>query len=432
MAFPGNNTPLVVQALIHGRWLLLPLAILLSACHYAEDEKMGCTDPRALNYEPDAVYDSGECEYSDSYRYYMPHNWDEPDEKGNLMVVNQTGSPLHLYAEGAHLKVIPPSANDFLVDVPVKSDVTDLFLCKAEDIDHVEEPSENIFRNWRVLLEPTANEKDPKVWGVSNQETGEGDGKIHLSYASTKEDENQLPVNADVFLFSKEGGRVTSVEPETEDKVLFLSFGNYIFWFQYWVSDPSSPEGTRILGWRESTDLVLNADKPARALEIPPFDLVPDEAAALNVFNRVGKTINVRLGDRLIENLLLGRENTQALSTITDRDSMLYPVDPGRYLLNFRDLEENEIDEGFHIDLEQNFTARVMAGKPRKSIMVKNQTGEKVFLGTSHYTGISVDGHDSQERSLPATEDPLFAFSEDSTFFREVKISSDTLVISGE
>ncbi|MGM0532055.1 MAG: hypothetical protein ACQER7_11970 [Bacteroidota bacterium] len=34
-----------------------------------------------LNYEPDAAYDSGECEYSDNSRYYMPHNRDDPDEK---------------------------------------------------------------------------------------------------------------------------------------------------------------------------------------------------------------------------------------------------------------------------------------------------------------------------------------------------------------
>ncbi len=65
---------------------LLFLTSLLWGCQSIQDEKLGCTDPRSLNYDPDAVFDSGECDYSDSYRYYMPEYWDESDQDGNILV----------------------------------------------------------------------------------------------------------------------------------------------------------------------------------------------------------------------------------------------------------------------------------------------------------------------------------------------------------
>jgi len=330
--------------------------------------------------------------------------------------------------------VVPPKANDFLVDVPVKSDVTLLNLYKAEAVDHVESPGENVFRSWRVVLEATAKDKDPKVWGVSNQETGEGNGRVYLYYPDDGESQNQLPANVDVFLFSKEGGRMTSVEPGTDGKIVYLSYGNYIFWYQYWVSDPSSPDGYRVMGWRQSADLVLNADKDTRIVDIPSFDLVPENAAAIKVINTAGETINVKLGDRLIENLVLGRENTQALSSIADTDSMVYPVEAGRYMLAFHELTTNmPVDDGFYVDLNEHFVARVTAGEARKKVVVDNQTERELFLGTNdHYTGISALAGSSRDAQLPKAITNINVFSSDSTFFKPLTIENDTLTIIEE
>lgn len=406
------------------------LVPFLWGCQGTLDEKLGCTDPRSLNYDPEAVYDNGSCEYSDSYRYYMPEFWSDPDEEGNLMIVNQTESPLHLYAGTTHMGVVPPKANDFLVDVPIKSDVTQLNLYRAEAVDHVEDPGVNVFRSWRVVLEATAKDKDPKVWGVSNQETGEGNGKIYLYYPEDGEDQNQLPANVDVFLFSKEGGRMTSVEPGTDGKIVYLSFGNYIFWYQYWVSDPASPDGYRVLGWKQSNDLVLNADKDTRIVDIPSFDLVPENAAALKVVNKAGETINVKLGDRLIENLVMGRENTQALSTIANTDSMVYPVEADRYMLAFDYVTGSPVDDGFYVDLNEYFLARVTAGEERKKVIIDNKTQRNLFLGCNdHYLGISVQGGLTRDAKLPDDLVDVNIFSADSTFFRQFTIDSDTLKI---
>jgi hypothetical protein len=411
---------------------LFLLTSLLWGCQSIEDEKLGCTDPRSLNYDPDAVFDSGECDYSDSYRYYMPEYWSEADEEGNLMIVNQTESPLHLYQGTTHLRVVPPKATDFLVNIPVKSDVTQLDLYRAEQVDHVEDPGNNIFRSWRVVLEATSKEKDPKVWGVSNLETGEGNGRVYLYYPDDGEEENQLPANVDVFLFSKEGGRVTSIEPGTDGKIVYLAFGNYVFWYQYWVSDPASADGYRILGWKQSDDIVLNDAKSTRIIDVPSFDLVPENSAALKVVNQAGKTIIVKLGDRLIENLVVGRENTQALSSIVDRDSMVYPVDAGRYLLSFSDQLGSVVEDGFDVDLDEKFVARVSAGEKRKTVLIENQTNQKLYLGTSHYLGVAVNELQAREVKLPETVDQVTVFNNDSTFLRQLTIDNNTLTILEE
>lgn len=411
-------------------WIVsLSLVSLIWGCRGTLDEKLGCTDPRSLNYDPEAVYDNGECEYSDSYRYFMPEYWSRPDEEGNLLVVNQTESPLHLYAENTHMKVIPPKTNDFLVDVPVKTDVTLLSLYKAENVDHVEDPPAEKFKSWRVVLGATTSVKGPVGWVVSDLVTGSGAGSLMLSYKEAGEEDNRLPCNVDVYLHSKTGGRVTSIEPGTDNKEVRLDFGTYRLWFHYWESDPNSSEGYKTLGWRNTSDLVLNSGTKLRDVEVPSFEKVPENAAALSVLNRFGTSINVKLGDRLIENLVVGREDTRAMSTIADRDSMLYPTDAGRYLLNFDDLQGTSLGKGFDVDLEPHFVAHVVAGEERKTVVLDNTTDRQVFLGNKHYLGISANAKTIRDVTIPARLTDVMVFDADSTFFREMVLDSDTLKI---
>lgn len=411
-------------------WIVsLLLVSLFWGCRSALDEKLGCTDPRSLNYDENAVYDSGDCDYSDSYRYYMPEFWSEEDDNGNLMVVNQTESPLHLFAERTHLKVVPPKTEEFLVDIPVKTDVTQLSLYRAEDVDYIETPPEEKFKSWRVVLKATALADVPVGWVVSDLVTGDGSGSLILSYPEAEADDNRLPCNVDVYIHSKTGGRITTVEPGTDDKEVRIDFGTYRFWFHYWDSDPNSPEGFQSLGWKSTSDIVLNANYEVRNIEIPSFDVIPENAAALNVINHSGEVINLKLGDRLIEDLVLGRENTQGMSTIANRDSMIYPVENGQYLLSFEGLKGNEIGTGFYVDLNEHFATQIFAGQTRQSISINNQTDQKLFLGSEHYLGVSVNAMETRDASIPGDINEISVFSADSAFFREVSIDSGILNI---
>lgn len=411
-------------------WIVsLLLVSLFWGCRSALDEKLGCTDPRSLNYDENAVYDSGDCDYSDSYRYYMPEFWSEEDDNGNLMVVNQTESPLHLFAERTHLKVVPPKTEEFLVDIPVKTDVTQLSLYRAEDVDYIETPPEEKFKSWRVVLKATALADVPVGWVVSDLVTGDGSGSLILSYPEAEADDNRLPCNVDVYIHSKTGGRITTIEPGTDDKEVRIDFGTYRFWFHYWDSDPNSPEGFQSLGWKSTSDIVLNANYEVRNIEIPSFDVIPENAAALNVINHSGEVINLKLGDRLIEDLVLGRENTQGMSTIANRDSMIYPVENGQYLLSFEGLKGNEIGTGFYVDLNEHFATQIFAGQTRQSISINNQTDQKLFLGAEHYLGVSVNAMETRDASIPGDINEISVFSADSAFFREVSIDSGILNI---
>ncbi len=406
------------------------LAPLLWGCQGTGtlDEKIGCTDPRSLNYDPEAVFDSGECEYSDSYRYYMPEYWSEADEKGNLLVVNETESPLHLFAGTTHLKVIPPKVNSFLVDVPVRTDKTQLDLYRAEEVDHLEAPPGQTFKSWVVVLKSTDLVEGPIGWVVSDLATGEGVGTIYLSYTDS-EDDNRWPCNVDVYLHSKTGGRITTVEPGTDNKEVRIDYGTYRLWFHYWESDPTSPDGFQTLGWKNTSDIVLNANYKDRNIEIPAFEVIPEDAAALMVVNRYGETINVKFGDRYIENHVLGRENTQAMSSIADRDSMIYPVAPDSYLLNFEELSGTRLDEQFYVDLNEQFVARVVAGEVRKGVVLDNQTEMELFLGSAYYLGVEVGALTTEKISLPEVLTTVSVFNNDSTFLRQLTIDNDTLTI---
>lgn len=407
------------------------LTSFLWGCQSVEDEKLGCTDPRSLNYDPDAVFDSGECDYSDSYRYFMPEFWSEADERGNLLIVNETESPLHLFEGTTHLKVIPPKVNDFLVNVPVRLDKTQLDLYRAEAVDHIDDLPEKSFKSWVVVLGSTASVDGPVGWVVSDLVTGEGSGIINLSYPES-DDNNRLPCNVDVFLHSKTGGRITTVVPGTLNKEVRIDYGTYRLWFHYWESDPSSSEGFQTVGWKSTDDIVLNANYPFREEEIPAFEKVPDDAAALMVVNRYGETINVKLGDRYIENHVVGRENTQAMSTIADRDSMLYPVAPDNYLLNFEKLNGSSLNDRFYVDLNKYFMTRIVAGESRHEVIVDNQTGMALFLGKEHYLGIEVAASQTEQVSMPEALTTVNVFNRDSTFFREIAIENNTLTIAEE
>jgi hypothetical protein len=408
---------------------------LLWGCRGDLDEKLGCTDPRSLNYDPGAVFDSGDCDYSDSYKYLMPEFWSDSDTTGNLMVVNQTESPLHLYVDEnqthRHLAVVPPKHDGFQVDVPIKSETTVLKLWRAEDVDYVEDvPMDKVFKSWRVVgLQPSASDIDPQVWGVNNQEIGEGDGKVYIYYTDEGEDENQLPCNVDIFLYSKEGGRITSVAPGTVGKVVYLTFGNYVFWYRYWVSDPSSSDGYRVLGWKKSDDIVLNANRSMKDVDLPQFDIIPPNAAGLEVVNRVDETIHVLLNNRLIENLVMGRENTMGMSSIEDRDSITYPLEANRYNLSFINGKGQQVGNGFYVDLHEFMTARIVAGQERKALTVKNTTDLKLFLGDDDYLGVSVKAAATKDVTIPKELESVNVFSSDSTFFKRIKIESESLNI---
>ncbi|PWD97653.1 hypothetical protein DDZ16_19660 [Marinilabilia rubra] len=411
-------------------WLmLLFFGGFLAGCNSQFDEKTGCTDPRSLNYDPDAVYDSGECDYSDSYRYYMPEYWSETDEEGNLVVVNQTVSPLLLYSGSTHLRVIPPKAEEFLVDIPVKSETTHLSIYKAEDVDYVESPPQRSFKSWVVVLRATDYEEVPLGWVVSDLVTGEGSGSIMLSYPHSNLDENRLPCNVDVYLHSKTGGRITSVKPGTDQEVR-IDYGTYRLWFHYWESDPTSPESIQTLGWKNTSDIVLNANYKSRDVLIPSFEAVPEDAAAIMVVNRYGETLSVKMGDRYIENLVVGRENTQGMSTIANRDTMIYPVTPGCYLLNFEELDGSQADARFYVDLNKLFVTRIVSGVARKEIVVNNQTEWSLFLGDDYYLGAEMDPQQQKSVHLPENLNLVNVFNSDSTFFKPVAIVNDTLTIT--
>lgn len=411
-------------------FLLLLLASLTMGCRSNLDEKLGCTDPRSLNYDPEAVFDNGECEYSDSYRYYMPENWSDSDGEGNLLVVNETESPLHLYAETSHLKVIPPKARDFLIDVPVKSDVTQLSLFKAEDVDYVENPPLEKFKSWRVVLGATATVSGPVGWVVSDLVTGDGAGSLWLSYPQAEEQNNRLACNVDVYLHSKTGGRVTSIVPGTNDKEVRLDYGTYRLWFHYWESDPGSSEGYKSLGWKNTGDIVLNASHSNRNIGIPSFDVVPDNAAALKVINRLGATINVKLGDRLIENMVIGREDVQAMSTIAHQDSMVYPVNPDNYRVSYNSLSGSQLGDPFYVDLIQGYMAVLIAGDSYQSLMVENQTSYDLLLGNENYLGVSISAQSTEEVMIPEGLNKVTAFKADSTFIKSLIIENESLTIS--
>lgn len=399
--------------------LFICLIFLLSNC--SEEQKLGCTDPRSMNYDSEATIDNGECVYSDSYIYSNPEVFSDPDEDGNLIVMNESHAILHLYVNEAHKKVIPPRANNFLIDIQSSNEKDVLDIYKVAEVHDVTAPdAATIFKKWVVLL-PDDNQPENRLkWVISEYATSDGNGTVRFTYSGSYQ------YNVDVFLQSKSGAYLKAFTPGS-GYATSIDYGVYKFYYRYWSSSSGNSSASNEIGWLESPYVVLNAGTPELNIEIPGFNTVPAEAAQLAVVNQLDEPFNVYWGDRLIEDIVYGYENAEGMSALSPGHEALYYLDEGSNdvrIQNFAGAWLHQVDD---ITLLQNVPAKIYIGGEVMDAFASNKTTQTLYFGIPEYTGVSIASNAEKFIKLPET-DSLTIFSADSSYFKELIYTGQSLL----
>jgi len=165
------------------------------------------------------------------------------DAQGNIYLVNTTSSILYLYNQDKVLKEIPADSSRFLIYVPNDGFAKILKIWKKEDVEDINKPEEDkLFRRWDVVLDITTNAEKRATW-IIKQNGGLASGTLIFNYS--EESENNIPAiySVDVFLNSKNGSKITSLSPGTEDKKIGIEYGYHVIYYRYWYDDPGDTQG---------------------------------------------------------------------------------------------------------------------------------------------------------------------------------------------
>ncbi len=400
-----------------------PLAILsfiivslfVSQC---EIEHYGCTDPDAVNYDVAADIDDNSCEYDFDRNCY-------PDETGNLIINNQTGQTLLLYKNytgyngiNGPITCIPPDSESFLVNIPNEQfEVCLLQIWLNDDVIDEQNPDlSKVYRQWSVALSNTTLPEERANWLITGDDNYAGSGTLLLNYPNLDEFGLEVIYQVDIFLNSKNGARLASLQPGITNKMVSVDYGVHYLYYHYWFSDPNSQSGDIIdIGWAEETDeVVINEYHKEAEINIPFFYSTIGKVGEITIKNESDFVINVYANDNLIEDIAIVDGSSQGLSSIPSRGESTFIIPVEDYTIITKNLGGDQIAVFTGVSVVQNENVILRSGIPHKAIRIENNTDEILGLYNEmeEYLGLTIEpGKITPSYQVPDTYDSMVALN---------------------
>ncbi|HBH47478.1 MAG TPA: hypothetical protein DDX98_02510 [Bacteroidales bacterium] len=397
-----------------------------NSCIYAE----GCTNPSASNYDRNAVLDDGSCIYDS-----LSVGDCNPVLEGNLSVTNETGDILFLFNELSYVTCIPANTENFIVNIPNQTNsVLVLQVWKSNEVGDVADPNlDNVYRQWSVALSNTTLETERANWRITDSDVNTSSGTLLLTYPSFDEYNQEVIYQVDVYLNSKTGARLASIQPGVEDKKVSIDFGAHYLFYRYWYSDPNSPssEITEI-GWDESDYIVVNAEHKEVEIDVPVYVSVVGKYGYLNIENATADPISIFANDQLIESIAKVDGSPDGLSIIPANNSTTFLIPEQSYTITAKSLDGSTSIISFkNVNIVQSHTAELYVGGKHKEISVTNNTTEVLMLTTEDgkYLGKTMNPGEATGLYLVQNEyDSLLVVTPNNSKKKKIPATTDVVV----
>ena len=256
-----------------------------------------------------------------------------------------------------------------------------------------------------------------------------------INYPNLDEFGHQVIYQVDVYLNSKNGAKLASLQPGIVEKKVSVDYGVHYLYYHYWFSDPNSTSGEIVdIGWEEESEVVVNELYKSVVVDIPVFYSQVGKYGELSIFNGSDYAVNVYANDVLIEDIALVDGSTAGLSTIPAQSSSTFVIPVNKYTITIDDLKGDLVNEFSGVDVVQNEVALLQSGIELKTIRINNLTQETLGLYTldEQYLGLAIEpGKTSQNYSFASSYDSLmvinFAKSSSISFAYSAVVTIDSL-----
>lgn len=363
---------------------IITLAITTLLFTQCEVYREGCMDPNATNYDVAADIDDGSCEYT-----IDPNKVDcYSNLEGNLSVTNETDDVLLLYASydgvSEYISCIPANTEEFILYVQnQQSQVYTLQVWKATNIENQNSPNlDQVYRQWSVALSSSTTPSERANWIITDNDENRSSGTLSLSYPSLDEYNQEVIYQVDIFLNSKTGTRLASMQPGISNKQVSVDYGIHYLYFRYWYSDPNSSSGEITeIGWDEISDIVINAEHKSSNIEIPVLQSIVGKYGYVKVNNTTNSAISIYANDQLIEKIAKVDGSSDGLSIIPSNNSTTFLIPEGTFTISARTTDgATSIATFKSINNSTSETTEIVVGVKHKEILISNKTSERLLL----------------------------------------------------
>lgn len=359
------------------------------------------------------------------------------DDAGNIKIINSSGDSLLLYVNQKFLRGIPPDKTGagFLLNIPSTGLVQTLKLFNSDDVatpDLIPD-DEKLIKRWDVVL---PENPDEQVTWLIQSGAGQASGIMILNYADYGINQIASFYSVDLYLNSKSGTRLMSLNPGMSDVRLSIPFGSYRLFFSYWYSDPNGLDPPVHAGWIETNEngleyyAILNSSNQEQIIDVPVmyFGSV-GKTGYLKLTNEFDQPLRILANNILIENYIVSDQPVTGLSTVNSGETATYQLKCGEYNLAFLNMDGAVVSEKKFCMINElyQYDLAISQSQSYQMMVIVNKTSFRLSIHDSsqgNYLGLYIDPGITKLIEYPVELNALIAIN---WLDFNVSITNDTL-----